>query len=121
MDRAIHSQPDMCSSGGEVLSANPQQAAHEHAPHKANPAHQCSILRLRHGLLLLDCVAQHRLAVQCGGRRHLPLDCAVRLLLLELRRLLQLLLLLLGEVQTVAALLQVACLQVEARHLRSFC
>ena len=49
--------------------------------------------------------------MQCGGRR-LPLECAVRLLLLEVRRLLQLLLLLLlGEVQTVAALLQMACLQ----------
>ena len=81
------------------------------APCKAYAAHQSSILRLRHGLLLLNCVAQHRLAVQSGGRHRLALDCAVRLLLLQVRRLLQLLLLLLGEVQTVAALLQMACLQ----------
>ena len=49
--------------------------------------------------------------MQSSGRCRLPLDCNVRLLLLEVRSLLQLLLLLLGEVQTVAALLQMACLQ----------
>lgn len=49
--------------------------------------------------------------MQSGGGRRLPLDRAVCLLLLEVRRLLQLLLLLLGEVQAVAALLQMACLQ----------
>ena len=103
--QVISSQHDTCChSVGEVLSAIPQQAAHGNAPRKAHVAHQCSVLRLRHGLLLLDCVAQHRLAVQCSGRR-LPLYCAVRLLLLEVCLLLQLLLLLLGEVQAVAALL----------------
>ena len=103
--RGIGSQPDKSGrSVGEVLSTSHSKQHMNTAPRKAHAAHQCSVLRLRHGLLLLDCVAQHRLAVQCSGRR-LPLDCVVRLLLLEVRRLLQLLLLLLGEVQTVAALL----------------
>ena len=121
-ERCTESQPGSCwHSVGDMPSAFHSKQHLDTAPCKACAAHQCSVLRLRHGLLLLNRVAQHRLAVQSGGRRRLPLDCTVRLLLLEVRRLLQLLLLLLGEVQTVAALLQMSSLQRGGRHLRSSC